>query len=62
MLLINLHNTINTKFLISVLFHKSGVALFRDWLLPMLIDCQVSIVEVEELLGMVIEENVAYGK
>ncbi|MNQ67670.1 hypothetical protein D3C85_822010 [compost metagenome] len=62
MLLINLHNTVNTKFLIPLLFHKSGIGLCRDCLLPMLMNGQVSMVEVEELLGMVMEENAAYGK
>jgi type I restriction enzyme S subunit len=38
------------------------LASLRDWLLPMLMNGQVSVGDVEEQLGMVAEDNASYGK
>lgn len=38
------------------------LASLRDWLLPMLMNGQVTVAEVEEKLGMVAEERESYGK
>jgi type I restriction enzyme S subunit len=38
------------------------LASLRDWLLPMLMNGQVNVVDVAEELGMVAEESVRYGK
>lgn len=38
------------------------LASLRDWLLPMLMNGQVTVGEVEEKMGMVAEEGVEYGK
>jgi type I restriction enzyme S subunit len=38
------------------------LASLRDWLLPMLMNGQVSVGEVKEQLGMVAEPNVEYKK
>ena len=38
------------------------LASLRDWLLPMLMNGQVSVGDVEEQLGMVAETSVQYGK
>ncbi|WP_158614921.1 restriction endonuclease subunit S [Flavobacterium sp. LS1P28] len=46
----------------SNIFQNQELASLRDWLLPMLMNGQVSVGEVEEELGMVAEESPRYGK
>jgi type I restriction enzyme S subunit len=57
---------IHTKSIFSQLenlkLENQELASLRDWLLPMLMNGQVSVVEVEEELGMVAESGEKYGK
>ena len=43
-------------------FKNQELASLRDWLLPMLMNGQVTVGEVEKELGMVAEESARYGK
>ncbi len=43
-------------------FEKQELVSLRDWLLPMLMNGQVSVGEAEEELGMVAESGVEYKK
>ncbi|MEZ7515851.1 restriction endonuclease subunit S [Flavobacterium frigidarium] len=54
-------NNIIKKIELSVLENQE-LASLRDWLLPMLMNGQVSVGDVEEQLGMVAEGNAKYGK
>jgi type I restriction enzyme S subunit len=47
---------------ISNIKENKELASLRDWLLPMLMNGQVSVGDVEEELGMVAEDSTSYGK
>jgi type I restriction enzyme S subunit len=50
------------KQIINNSFQNQQLASLRDWLLPMLMNGQVSVGDIEEQLGMVAEDSASYGK
>nr|WP_314840338.1 restriction endonuclease subunit S [uncultured Flavobacterium sp.] len=58
------NNLVNPMFEQQVIVRNQNqeLASLRDWLLPMLMNGQVSVGEVEKELGMVAEESARYGK
>jgi type I restriction enzyme S subunit len=58
------HRIINSSYLKlnKNIKENQELASLRDWLLPMLMNGQVSVGDVEEELGMVSEESASYGK
>jgi len=60
----NYYASVNSMYdkIINNAFQNQELAELRDWLLPMLMNGQVRVGEVEEHLGMVAENNVKYGK
>jgi type I restriction enzyme S subunit len=47
---------------ISNIKENKELASLRDWLLPMLMNGQVSVGDLEEELGMVAEDSASYGE